>query len=70
MRWTAAPRLPADEEGADVRGHCLWSLLDNYECASGFSSRYGIVHVDLDTLKRTPKASFGWHRHDLPRGLL
>ncbi|MEV4114720.1 family 1 glycosylhydrolase [Nonomuraea sp. NPDC049695] len=53
-----------------VRGHCLWSLLDNYEWAAGLSPRYGIVHVDPDSLKRTPKASFGWHRRDPPRGLL
>ncbi|MFF4028806.1 GH1 family beta-glucosidase [Streptomyces sviceus] len=54
-------------EGADVRGYYLWSLLDNYEWNAGFSKRYGIVHVDPDTLKRTPKASFGWYREVIAR---
>jgi beta-glucosidase len=44
-------------QGADVRGYCAWSLLDNLEWAHGFSKRFGLVHVDFRTLKRTPKAS-------------
>ena len=43
--------------GADVRGYCAWSLLDNLEWAHGFSKRFGLVHVDFQTLARTPKAS-------------
>lgn len=43
--------------GCDVRGYFLWSLLDNLEWAHGFSKRFGIVHVDLETQRRTPKAS-------------
>ncbi|RSM43172.1 beta-glucosidase [Amycolatopsis balhimycina DSM 5908] len=57
----------AVEEGADVRGYYLWSLLDNYEWNAGFSKRYGIVHVDPDTLERTPKASFDWYRDVIAR---
>jgi beta-glucosidase len=45
-----------------VRGHYLWSLLDNNDWGSGLSLRYGIAHVHPDLLKRTPKASFGWCR--------
>jgi beta-glucosidase len=53
--------------GVAVHGFCVWSLLDNFEWAEGYSQRFGIVHVDFDTLRRTPKASFGWYR-DLIRG--
>jgi beta-glucosidase len=52
----AARRAIAD--GADVRGFFYWSLLDNYEWAFGYDKRFGIVHVDFDSLKRTPKASY------------
>jgi beta-glucosidase len=40
-----------------VRGYFVWSLLDNFEWALGFAKRFGIVHVDYQTLQRTPKAS-------------
>ncbi len=43
--------------GVDVRGYFAWSLLDNYEWSLGYSKRFGIVHVDYETLERTPKAS-------------
>lgn len=43
--------------GCDVRGYFVWSLLDNLEWAHGFSKRFGIVHVDFATQRRTPKAS-------------
>jgi beta-glucosidase len=43
--------------GCDVRGYMAWSLLDNLEWSLGFSKRFGIVHVDFATQKRTPKAS-------------
>ncbi len=47
----------AIEAGADVRGYMAWSLLDNLEWSLGFSKRFGIVHVDFETQKRTPKSS-------------
>jgi beta-glucosidase len=50
--------LEAQKQGADVRGYFAWSLLDNYEWAEGYSSRFGIVHVDYETQKRTPKGSY------------
>ncbi|MCX8113796.1 MAG: GH1 family beta-glucosidase [Burkholderiaceae bacterium] len=43
--------------GCDVRGYFVWSLLDNLEWSQGFSKRFGIVHVDFETQKRTPKDS-------------
>ncbi|MFF0298011.1 GH1 family beta-glucosidase [Kitasatospora sp. NPDC004614] len=56
----ALARAAAD--GIDVRGYCTWSLLDNFEWAEGYSQRFGLVHVDFATQKRTPKASYGWYR--------
>ncbi len=46
--------------GAKLRGYFVWSLLDNFEWAEGYSRRFGVVHVDFKTLKRTPKASYQW----------
>ncbi len=47
----------AIRNGVDVRGYLVWSLLDNLEWSHGFSKRFGIVHVDFETQKRTPKDS-------------
>ncbi|MER6155478.1 GH1 family beta-glucosidase [Streptomyces sp. NPDC001868] len=57
----------AVEAGVDVRGYFVWSLLDNFEWAEGYARRFGLVHVDFDTLERTPKTSYGWYR-DVLRG--
>ena len=47
----------AIDRGVDLRGYFAWSLLDNLEWSLGFAKRFGIIHVDFETLKRTPKAS-------------
>jgi beta-glucosidase len=47
----------AMKKGVDLRGYFAWSLLDNYEWALGYSKRFGIVHVDYETQKRTIKSS-------------
>ncbi len=47
----------AIEQGADVRGYFVWSLLDNFEWAWGYDKRFGIVRVDYDTQVRTIKRS-------------
>jgi beta-glucosidase/6-phospho-beta-glucosidase/beta-galactosidase len=51
----------AIREEVDVRGYFHWSLLDNFEWAGGFRQRFGLVHVDYRTLKRTPKESAQWY---------
>src|SRR5919201_1308400 len=56
----AVARAVAD--GVPVKGYFVWSLLDNFEWAHGYSKRFGIVYVDYPTLERVPKDSFYWYR--------
>jgi beta-glucosidase len=46
--------------GVRLRGYFVWSLLDNFEWAEGYSRRFGVLHVDFSTQKRTPKSSFAY----------
>jgi beta-glucosidase len=59
--------LRAKKEGVNVTGYFVWSLLDNFEWAEGFRPRFGLVHVDYLTQKRTIKDSGYWYR-DFVRG--
>ncbi|GAA2405085.1 GH1 family beta-glucosidase [Streptomyces glaucosporus] len=60
----------AIEDGADVRGYFLWSLLDNFEWGYGYSKRFGAVYVDYATRRRIPKESFRWYAKVVRDGAL
>ncbi|WP_328320461.1 GH1 family beta-glucosidase [Streptomyces sp. NBC_00388] len=49
-------------QGVDVRGYFTWSLTDNFEWIEGNAQRFGLVHVDYATMRRTPKDSYHWYR--------
>ena len=76
-RWTTRSGGPTsrppgrarrrDAEGADVRRYYVWSLLDNFEWEEGYGKRFGIVHVDFRTQRRTPKASARFYREFIDR---
>ncbi|TDB78861.1 GH1 family beta-glucosidase [Micromonospora sp. KC721] len=53
--------------GVDLRGYLVWSLLDNFEWAEGYQKRFGIVHVDYLTQRRTPKSSARWYQEVISR---
>jgi len=54
--------LRAINAGIDLRGYCVWSLMDNFEWNLGYNGRYGIVYTDFETLERTPKDSALWFK--------
>ncbi|GAA3239235.1 GH1 family beta-glucosidase [Nonomuraea helvata] len=56
--------------GADVRGYFVWSLMDNFEWAHGYSKRFGIVRVEPGTLERVWKDSAHWYRDVVAAGKL
>ena len=66
--FTAAHR--AMEQGVDLRGYFVWSLLDNFEWGYGYAKRFGIVRVDFDTLERTVKDSGLWYSELAKTGVL
>ena len=57
----------AAAEGYPIKGYFLWSLMDNFEWADGYSKRFGIHYVDFKTEKRTPKLSAEWYREVVAR---
>ena len=57
----------AIRQGVRMEGYMVWSLLDNFEWASGYEKRFGIVHVDYPSQRRTPKGSALWYAEFLRR---
>lgn len=49
-------------EGGQLKGYFVWSFLDNFEWAWGYSKRFGIIHINYDTQERTPKQSALWFK--------
>jgi len=62
LRRHFAAAQQAISAGVDLRGYFVWSLLDNFEWAFGYSPRFGIVYVDFQTQRRIPKDSFAFYR--------
>ncbi len=60
----------AMRDGAPVKGYFLWSFMDNYEWEDGYDRRFGIVHNDFKTQRRTPKLSAYWYREVIRRNAL
>jgi beta-glucosidase len=60
----------ATSEGVPVRGYFLWSLMDNFEWIHGYRERFGVYHVDFDTLVRTPKLSAAFYRNVATRNAI
>jgi beta-glucosidase len=58
------------EVGVPVRGYFAWSLLDNFEWADGYGKRFGLVYVDFNTQKRTPKLSAQFYRSVIERNAI
>jgi beta-glucosidase len=54
--------LEARAQGVDVRGYLYWSLLDNFEWLEGWGPRFGLYHVDFDTLERRPTPACAYFR--------
>jgi len=57
----------AIQAGIPVNGYLVWSLMDNFEWARGYSQRFGMIHVDYKTQKRTIKDSAQWYRDVIKR---
>lgn len=62
MRTCLGELQRAVSEGAPVRGYFHWSAQDNFEWAAGYGDRFGLVHVDFETLERVPKLSAAWFK--------
>jgi beta-glucosidase len=62
--------MQAIDNGSRVEGFFVWSLLDNWEWDSGFTSKFGLVAQNVNTGARTPKKSYAWFANIAETGLL
>jgi beta-glucosidase len=60
----------ATAEGVPLKGNFYWSTMDNFEWINGYGDRFGLVHVDFKTQKRTPKLSAQWYREAARRNAI
>jgi beta-glucosidase len=67
LRGHIAAAHEALAAGVNLKGYFVWSLLDNYEWAEGYTPRFGLVRVDYATHARTPKRSYHWYREVIER---
>jgi beta-glucosidase len=67
LRLHLAAAWEAIQAGVDLRGYFVWSLMDNFEWAEGYTPRFGLVRVDYATQVRTPKQSFHWFQNVIAR---
>lgn len=58
----------AMDEGVDVRGYTLWTLMDNFEWSAGYAARYGVYYTDYETMRFTPKQSAKWYHQVIEEG--
>ena len=61
IKGVLKPLRQAMDEGIDVRGYYLWSLMDNFEWSAGYEARYGVYYTNYETLERIPKMSAKWY---------
>jgi beta-glucosidase len=52
----------AIQDGVNLKGYYVWSLMDNFEWVQGFTPRFGLIRVNYETLERIPKKSFYWYQ--------
>jgi beta-glucosidase len=55
-------------EGIPITGYMAWSVMDNFEWTAGYGQRFGLIHVNYETQKRTPKASAHWYSKVIKTG--
>jgi beta-glucosidase/6-phospho-beta-glucosidase/beta-galactosidase/protein tyrosine/serine phosphatase len=70
LSWAIQEVADAIAGGARVRGYHAWSSHDNLQYMAGFTQRFGLIHVDPETLLRTPKASFEWYQQLVRTGVV
>ena len=68
LRKHLAVCAQAISEGVDLRGYFEWSLMDNFEWGWGYTQRFGLIHIDYQSLKRTPKDSYDWYAEAIKEG--
>lgn len=68
IKGVLKPLRQAMDEGVDVRGYYLWSLMDNFEWSAGYEARYGVYYTNYETLERIPKNSAKWYAKVIEEG--